>query len=605
MDQARNYLPYTIGIVRWGIFLLLKVVPAIFYRPYTSKTLERDIKRHNLLMKRGMYLCLRTGLLCLLYGGILGLALGNLISWLMDKEVYEQNDIKTNMYRSLMVGGYPGAAVLFIFAIFIENMNIRTRKSLMSSIRDHHQVNSGDEMNDDPDCLADPNPFTPSDVTVVVPVYEPPPAFKANIISLLVNNPAKILIVADVTCVTKVQTIIDSLLEEASDIVGQSSTDRVRVVPESRPGKRAALSTGLRHVQTRLTCFVDDDCQWCSESYLTELIKPFDNRTIGGVGCKQIMRPSESDPSQEGGEPILCKANILEVMADFRLSVRYIDLMATTAVDRGASCISGRTMCFLTSAISSEEFHHAFMNESLAGIHLLSGDDKFLTRYIIKKGYKTYHQLQPGCMLTTTFEKGRKKHMSQIIRWSRNTWRSDITALFIERKIWSNDPFTAFLLFDKLFTPFFLLYGLVIIPVYSLLRMDWSIIVAWLIWLYFSRALKLSLHFYRRPDHIVYLPIWIMYQYMLGFVRMYALVTMLKTHWGNRAVSVVGGKVVRTGPLDETASQGQVSSITRANGNARRTPSWLQEHGFAYSVTDDDYNDFLDSLYGSSDAYGD
>ena len=433
--------------------------------------------------------------------------MSNFISWLLDKDVYVGKGIALNMKQSFFIGFAPCFAIVFIFTVLVERLNIYARRKFMTSIRGNRvssslaapapvEVDSGcsDPLETDEDCLADPNPFTPADVTVVVPVYEPPPAFSANMISLLANNPAKILIVADVTCVSKIQAIVDALDCDNSHLV--------EVIPEPQPGKRAALSTGLKEVRTRLTCFVDDDCQWCCETYLTDLIKPFDNRTIGGVGSKQIMRPSEDPPKETevGGEPIFRKANIYEVMADFRLAVRYIDLMATTTVDRGASCISGRTMCFLTDAIGEEEFHYKFMHESLFGVHLLSGDDKFITRYVLNKGYKTYHQLQESCVLSTTFERTRKKHMSQLIRWSRNTWRSDLIALYIERKIWLYNPFTAFLLFDKLFTPFFLMYGLLVIPVYSILRKDWFVVGAWLVWLIFSRAVKLSYHFCRRPD---------------------------------------------------------------------------------------------------------
>jgi glycosyltransferase involved in cell wall biosynthesis len=364
--------------------------------------------------------------------------------------------------------------------------------------------------------------------------------------SLIENGPAKIFIVADITCERSVREIVDSL--DCGQVI-------VEVIPEPRPGKRAALSRGLKESSTRITCFVDDDCQWQTDDFLEHLIEPFNNRTIGAVGSKQIMRPSELANKEEGGDPIFRHANVLEVMADFRLSVRYIDLMATTAVDRGASCVSGRTMCFRTEAIAEDAFHEAFMNEKLLGIHLLSGDDKFLTRYVINNGYKTYHQLQRHCVLTTTFETSPKKHLSQLVRWSRNTWRSDIIALFIERSIWLHNPFTAFLLFDKLFTPFFLLYGFVLIPIYSLMRMDWIIFIGWLVWLHFSRFLKLMVHFIRKPTHIIYLPVWIIYQYLMAFIRLYALFTMLETQWGNREVNVVKNQVTRTGKFASFAEE--------------------------------------------------
>ena len=68
------------------------------------------------------------------------------------------------------------------------------------------------------------------------------------------------------------------------------------------------------------------------------------------------------------------------------------------------------------------------------------------------------------------------------------------------------------------------------------MRMDWFIFVGWIVWLHFSRFLKLVLHFNRVPVHIIYLTIWIVYQYLMAFVRIYAMFTMLQTQWGNRAV---------------------------------------------------------------------
>jgi glycosyltransferase involved in cell wall biosynthesis len=542
MDSISAYLPYTVGIARWVIFLSLKAVPAMFYHPYTSKTLQRDAKRHAMLMKRGWYLRFRNGTLSGLVSGLIGLALANLSAWLIDEAAYHRLSAIEKIIQSLIIGFIPGFFAAFSFAVIIESVNIRVRKKFMRSlvIRDIlvHDGCNRKSIEDDLDCLIEPVLFTPSDVTVVVPVYQPPPSFKANMASLIQNGPAKIFIVADITCERKIHDIVDTL---------NCDHGLIEIIPEPRPGKRAALSMGLMAVQTRLTCFVDDDCQWCSDDFLKQLIKPFNNRTIGAVGSKQIMRPSEKAPKEEGGDPIFRRAKILEIMADFRLSVRYIDLMATTAVDRGASCVSGRTMCFRTEAIAEDAFHSAFLNETLLGIHLLSGDDKFLTRYVINKGYKTYHQLQPKCVLTTTFESRPKKHLSQLVRWSRNTWRSDIIALFIERQIWLHNPFTAFLLFDKLFTPFFLFYGFVLIPVYSLMRMDYFIFVGWIGWLHFSRFLKLVLHFKRKPGHIIFLPIWIFYQYLMAFVRIYALITMLQTKWGNRDVKVVNNQVTRTG----------------------------------------------------------
>jgi hypothetical protein len=205
-------------------------------------------------------------------------------------------------------------------------------------------------------------------------------------------------------------------------------------------------------------------------------------------------------------------------------------------------------MAFKTNIIQNEEFYHQFLNEIFFGRHRLSGDDKNLTRYILNKGYDTYHQLNNSCCLSTTFESG-TMHFKQAVRWSSNTIVSDFTLLFIEKKIWKLKKFTSFILLDKFFTPFYSIYGLIIIPLYSILRTDYVIFLGWCCWLLCSRGLKLLPHFNRKPTDIFYLPIYIVYQYLLIFLRLYSVVLIYKgqNHWSNRPVAMINNQLVRTG----------------------------------------------------------
>jgi hypothetical protein len=70
---------------------------------------------------------------------------------------------------------------------------------------------------------------------------------------------------------------------------------------------------------------------------------------------------------------------------------------------------------------------------------LMSGDDKFMTRWVVKKGWKMCMQLSPECTLATTF-KADGRFFKQILRWTRNTWRSDVKSLVLERIIWYRYP---------------------------------------------------------------------------------------------------------------------------------------------------------------------
>lgn len=363
---------------------------------------------------------------------------------------------------------------------------------------------------------------TKEDVTVVVTVYQPPVGFMPAMKSLAKNNPYKVLIVADITCASQVQEMLEKEGFDMSKFV---------VISESQPGKRVALVTGIKLSTTKLTCLVDDDAVWC-DTFLEELILPFQYPTIGGVGVKQVATMKTS------------RWNITDVLADMRLAVRYLELRATTTVDKGCSCISGRTGCYRTFLLQTEEFYDKFLNEKFFGMQTLSGDDKFTTRWVINNGYDTYHQLYNSCKLETTFD-SMSKLCVQLVRWSRNTVRSDITNLFIERKIWRRHPFTALLLFDKFLTPFVLLYGPVLLIVFFVTKgPSVEVAVGLIAWLMFSRALRICYHLYEKPHHILYIPVFIVFQYFQAFVKIYAMLTLYNRSWGTRNVTVGKGNVV-------------------------------------------------------------
>lgn len=360
--------------------------------------------------------------------------------------------------------------------------------------------------------------FTKADVTAIIPVYQPPPTFVNTIETLVANGTPKILVVADITCHNKIRELVAPYKE-------------VEVVIEKLPGKRAAMATGLKLVKTKLTCFVDDDVQWC-DTFLEYLLHPFNNNEkIAGVGCEHRARYDKW-------------YDIQMILVDIRLSVRMLELFATSVVDNGASCISGRTACYRTEWIQEDEFYEKFLNEKFFGMQVVSGDDKFLTRYVMNKGGKIWHQGGNKCYLTTSFERG-SRFFKQLLRWSRNTWRSDFTCLFIERKVWRNNPFTAIVLLDKIITPFFLVYGLFYVPIIAFLRRDWILVVGWVIWLTFSRFVRVCYYFVRHPLHVVLIPVFIVFQYIQAIIRIYALLTLYERGWGTRTIVLNGNTIAR------------------------------------------------------------
>lgn len=380
------------------------------------------------------------------------------------------------------------------------------------------------------------------DVTVVMSVYNPPLRFPDTIASILANKPKKFIIV----------TTINS---KGSDRVQQicSRFPEVTLLWEGNLGKRDKLVKGIKYTDTKLVVLVDDDISW-STNFLEKLVAPFQHsREIGGVGCRQVGRVNG-----------FC--DIWGIMADMRLAVRFLELMATTTLDKGAACLSGRTACYRTDILQKEEFYHYLLHEKFFGKQLLSGDDKCITRFVINQGFKTYHQLRKNCELATTFETG-FAFFEQLKRWSRNTWRSDITALFIERKIWRVTPVTAFVLLDKMLTPFVMLYGITFLPYKLIVTKSYALLIGWFAWLLFSRFLKLIYYFWIKPQNIIFLPFFVIFQYIQAIIRIWALITINERKWGTKDMTVKGGVIINNNDILKSKNYNDIKGSDAEESN--------------------------------------
>jgi cellulose synthase/poly-beta-1,6-N-acetylglucosamine synthase-like glycosyltransferase len=389
------------------------------------------------------------------------------------------------------------------------------------------------------DMRIDPNEnvkqFTKKDVTYVVPLYMFDPDFEKCLVSWLRNGPKKINLVSDATC-----------YQDVVDIVEKTNTGdyytEVNVINETMPGKRAALYSGYLQTDTEIICFVDDDV-FHHDGFLDNLILPFNdkNKLMGGVSSKQVARPK-----------INKGWNMWDVFMDMRLFQRMVEIKATTAFGGGSTCLSGRTMCYRKAVFDEQEdFEGNFLKETFNGALQLSGDDKCLTRMVINSKYDMYHQVTSKCCLTTKFEDP-PVLFKQIMRWNRNTWRSDFKLLFAERNVWCKYPFLAIVMLDRFISPFSMWVGPFLISYAFIYTRNAFVLVAALAYLMLTRSIKMIPYFVtdrpRRPLWwVCYLPFFIIFQYYTAFLKIWALFTLKNRKWGNREVKVnKNNEIVRT-----------------------------------------------------------
>ncbi|KAH8916342.1 glycosyltransferase family 2 protein [Atractiella rhizophila] len=345
------------------------------------------------------------------------------------------------------------------------------------------------------------------DVTIVVPTIDADPiAFPTAARTWLECNPKEVIIVT----VEKTKADLEAL---AASINFAS--------------KRLQMCLGVLSTTTDIVVFSDDDALWPSPM-LRYILACFEDQSIGGVGTSQVVTPSSLDDQ---------KWTVWEVLAAFRLSIRNTEVMSSCHIDGGTPCLSGRTAAYRTCILKDPAFLRAFTQDFWRGkYHLNSGDDKFLTRWLVSHDWNVYIQSHPDCTLKSTM-KPSWRFLLQVLRWTRNTWRSDLRSLFKERKILVRYPYVSFTMVDKLFNPLTLLAGPLFVIAYATRgeMAGWKVGLCYIAWLHATRAIKLAPHLFKRPKDIIYLPAWLIFGYYFAIMKIYALFTLHEVGWGTRA----------------------------------------------------------------------
>ncbi|KAJ3213630.1 hypothetical protein HDU67_002631 [Dinochytrium kinnereticum] len=354
------------------------------------------------------------------------------------------------------------------------------------------------------------------DVTILVPTIDSGEEIKAAVRTWLANKPFEVIFVTT----EKARIELEELAKEVDP-----GGEIVKVITIAKPNKRNQMTAGINHVKTEITVFCDDDVIW-PETMLKYMLAPFEDKQMGGVGTSQVAIPVGK------------RMSIWEILAAFRLSMRNIEITSSTYIDGGVCCLSGRTAAYRTCILRDPHFQWEFTHEFWVGkYHQHSGDDKFLTRWMHSHRWKTYIQCCPEAELQSTF-KNNWRFLKQLLRWTRNTWRSDIKSLFYERHIWRRHPFVAFSMLDKFFNPLTLLAGPITVAYFSTINDGrlpyWIIIVSYLSWLFITRLIKYAPHFVKRPQDVFSIPVWLIFNIVFAIMKVYCLFTLRVTDWGTR-----------------------------------------------------------------------
>jgi cellulose synthase/poly-beta-1,6-N-acetylglucosamine synthase-like glycosyltransferase len=357
------------------------------------------------------------------------------------------------------------------------------------------------------------NAYDCSATVVVAVLGENPVLFRRAIESWIANRPNQIIVVVDLADTSGV-----------CEAVAREYT-QVKTLFGSVPGKRAALAAGVDASSTDIVVLADSDVIW-EPDVLRKIKMPFADQKIGGVGTRAFMMPSR------GENPTLW-----ERLAGAYLDLRYsAEVPATTLLSHAVGCLSGRTSAYRTQLLQS--LREPFLHETFLGKPCISGDDKCYSYLVLEKGYNTWCQL--NARVHSTFRPDFTGFVQQRIRWSRNSFRSELRAL-AQGWIWRY-PYLAFVTLDKNLGLFTQLNGPVIFVLAAIHGNPWLMLFL-VLWWHFSRAVKISNHLFRQPRDWFILPLFIVTSFYLSLVKFYALFTMNKQGWITRSMASADGKM--------------------------------------------------------------
>jgi hyaluronan synthase len=230
--------------------------------------------------------------------------------------------------------------------------------------------------------------YTTTTAVIVPVVDEPVDLFDAVLKRITAQAPTEVMVV--------INGPRNTVLE---DVCRANDVDYTWITKAS---KRHAVVAGINAVTSDIAVLVDSDTVW-TEGTLSELVKPFADPTIGGVTTQQrILDPNRS---------------VWTRWADWLERVRNSYSMPAMSVLGTVGCLPGRTIAFRRSILVKHA--EEFLTDRFLGVHLEVSDDRSLTNYTLKDGYKTVYQASSLVYTDAPLEV--KKLLKQQYRWSRGS----------------------------------------------------------------------------------------------------------------------------------------------------------------------------------------
>lgn len=254
-------------------------------------------------------------------------------------------------------------------------------------------------------------------VDIVIPMFNEGRGIQRTIESLLAQEypREKLSVVVVDDCSTD-----DSL--SWARAAAEAAPDRVLVLKNPvNMGKRMGIAHAVRRSHAEIIVSVDSDVV-VSTTAVRELVSRFVSDSIAAVGG----RVNVSNPNE----------NWLTRMQTIKYHFGYCYLKSLERAFETVMCLSGCLTAYRRHVLL--ELEPILANRNVLGVPIKYGEDRFLTRQIVKAGYRTTLTLDAQCW--TVAPASLSKYFSQQLRWRRSNFIDYMMGL---SHVWKTNPFVA------------------------------------------------------------------------------------------------------------------------------------------------------------------
>lgn len=354
--------------------------------------------------------------------------------------------------------------------------------------------------------------YRPS-ITIVVPAYNEGKFVKKTLMSLIKADYPRHL--KQIICIDDGSK--DDTYKHIMDIKNRFPSYLEVIKFPKNMGKREAMAAGVAQAKGEYVVFVDSDTS-VYKNALKYIVAPFENPEVGGVTGRVAVFNKYT--------------NFLTRMLGVRYVMSFDFYRCTRSVFGGVQCLSGIIAAYRKDFL--DEVIPSWLDQWFLGQKCTYGDDRSLSNYVIKAGYKTVYSRK--AIVSTIVPETLPKFLKMLARWNRSFIREGIVMgkflikpkNFVKRKMLTFDFFlSVFLAIFIEFVVIFMTYRVITEPL-VFFRFIISITAISFIYMIFYIRSEKSWHF---VFGIVYA---FFYMFFLVWVLPYAGLTLKRVSWGTR-----------------------------------------------------------------------